>query len=75
MNLSGNQSERERKFIFLELMKEDPICKMYYITPEMVMKSNQFQSCLQNLFSRNKLSRHFFFVFILLDLLLMRLIV
>lgn len=58
MNLSGSQSERERKFVMLELIKEDPMCKLYYITPEMVMKSNQFQSCLQNLYSKGKISRY-----------------
>ena len=58
MNLSGSQSERERKFVLLELSREDPICKIYYITPEMIMKSNQFQNCLQNLHSKNKISRY-----------------
>lgn len=57
LNISSNQSEREKKFSISELSREDSICKLFYVTPEMLVKSSQFQDILERLRNRGKLSR------------------
>lgn len=57
LNISGSQTESERKFALSELARDDSICKLFYVTPEMLVKSTQFQDLLQRLLSRGRLAR------------------
>lgn len=40
-----------------ELTREDSICKLFYVTPEMLVKSSQFQTALERLLAGGKLAR------------------
>lgn len=57
MTLSSSQSENEKNFVYLELARENPICKIFYVTPEMIVKSHQFQEALQKLSERQAIAR------------------
>lgn len=57
MTITGSQNERDRNRAFIELSRENPVCKMFYITPEMMVKSTNFQSTLDSLYQRSMLSR------------------
>jgi bloom syndrome protein len=41
----------------VELSRDNPICKLFYITPEMIVRSKQFQDALGRLLSRNMIAR------------------
>lgn len=41
----------------IELSRDNPICKLFYITPEMIVRSKQFQDALGRLLSRNMIAR------------------
>lgn len=57
MTVSSSLSEADKQFAFMELMNDDPICKLFYITPEMLMRSTKFQNVLEILLRRGRLSR------------------
>jgi superfamily II DNA helicase RecQ len=57
LNVSSSLNETERRFAFSELAREDSICKLFYVTPEMLVKSNQFQDVLQMLVRQGRLAR------------------
>jgi RecQ family ATP-dependent DNA helicase len=57
MTVSSSLSEADKNNAFLELTHEFPICKVFYITPEMLMRSNKFQNVLEILLRKNRLSR------------------
>lgn len=42
---------------YVELSRDNPICKLFYITPEMIVRSKQFQDALGRLLSRNMIAR------------------
>ncbi|KAK9722102.1 ATP-dependent DNA helicase sgs1, variant 2 [Basidiobolus ranarum] len=55
--LTGNTDAAKRRFIFSEVERSDPRLKLLYITPEMMIKSNQVQEAIQKLFHRKLLAR------------------
>ena len=57
MTLSGSQPEAERRFVFSEIVRDDPICKIFYITPEMLVKSQKFQDIISQKCDHNLISR------------------
>jgi bloom syndrome protein len=58
LNVSSNQTEAEKRFAFSEVARDDSICKLFYVTPEMLVKSSQFQDTLERLLTRQKLARY-----------------
>ncbi len=57
MTVSSSLTESQKNNAFHELLHDDLICKLFYITPEMVMRSTKFQNALQILLRRGKLAR------------------
>lgn len=57
MTVSSSLSEAEKSNAFMELMHDSPICKLFYITPEMLMRSSKFQNALEILLRKGRLSR------------------
>lgn len=57
MTVSSSLSEAEKSNAFTELMHDYPICKLFYITPEMMMRSSKFQNALEILLRKGRLSR------------------
>lgn len=57
MTVSSSLSEAEKSNAFMELMHDSPICKLFYITPEMMMRSSKFQNALEILLRKGRLSR------------------
>ena len=57
MTVSSSLSEAEKQNAFMELLHDDPICKVFYITPEMLMRSTKFQNALEILLRKGRLSR------------------
>lgn len=57
LTISSSLSDAERSFAFSELSREKPICKLFYITPEMIVRSRQFQEALDGLMSRRMIAR------------------
>ena len=57
MTVSSSLSEAEKNNAFIELTHDSPICKLFYITPEMLMRSSKFQNVLEILLRKNRLSR------------------
>lgn len=57
MHVSSSLTEKERRFAFSELARDDSTCKLFYVTPEMLVKSHQFQDIMQRLVARNRLAR------------------
>lgn len=57
MTVSSSLSEAEKNNAFLELMHDSPICKLFYVTPEMIMRSSKFQNALEILVRRGRLAR------------------
>ncbi|ORX95152.1 ATP-dependent DNA helicase [Basidiobolus meristosporus CBS 931.73] len=55
--LTGNTDAAKRRFIFSEVERNDPRLKLLYVTPEMMIKSNQVQEAIQKLFRRKLLAR------------------
>lgn len=58
LNVSSSQTEAEKRFAFADLARENPVCKLFYVTPEMLVKSAQFQDVLDRLVSRRRLARY-----------------
>lgn len=57
MTVSSSLSEADKTNAFMELMHDYPICKLFYITPEMLMRSSKFQNVLEILLKKGRLSR------------------
>jgi RecQ family ATP-dependent DNA helicase len=57
INFSSDCTAERRKWIFEELSKSIPTVKLLYVTPEMMMRSNQFETALKRLHSRSLLAR------------------
>lgn len=57
MTVSSSLSEADKQNAFIELLHDDPICKLFYITPEMLMRSSKFQNVLEILLRKGRLSR------------------
>lgn len=57
MTVSSSLSEAEKSNAFMELMHDSLICKLFYITPEMMMRSSKFQNALEILLRKGRLSR------------------
>ena len=57
LSLSSDQTAEIRKWSYGELNKEPLTAKLAYVTPELIMKSGQFQGVLKSLYSRNRLAR------------------
>lgn len=59
LTISGALSETARKAALAELaVKPVPSCKLFYVTPELLIRSVKFQSVLQRLASSNLISRY-----------------
>ena len=56
MTVSSSLSEADKQFAFMELMNDDPICKLFYITPEMLMK-HEIPKRTRNFIEEGRLSR------------------
>ncbi len=57
LNVSSSQSEAQRRFAFSELLRPDSVCKLFYVTPEMLVRSAQFQDALTRLLAAKRLAR------------------
>ncbi|KHN69374.1 ATP-dependent DNA helicase RecQ [Ordospora colligata OC4] len=55
--INSNLSQSERSLVFDVLGGEETLCKIFYVTPELVAKSGHFHDVLSNLVRRNKLKR------------------
>lgn len=55
--LSSNQTETDRKAVYRELRKQVPSCKLLYVTPEQLVKSEALRDILSALYGRGMLSR------------------
>lgn len=58
LTISSGLTEKQRREALAELNSSQPECKLFYITPEMLMRSQAFQSILQRLVSRNMVARY-----------------
>lgn len=54
--LSSQQSVTQRRAVFRELGQASPTCKLLYVTPEQLVKSNALIQALQGLHSRRLLA-------------------
>ena len=57
LTISGSQTEKQRKASLSELLRNPPSVKLFYITPEMLMRSQSFQSILNKLVQQGMVSR------------------
>ena len=58
LSLSGDKKAFDRKYFFDQLMcQTGRKCKLFYITPEMLVKSTQFQESLTTLASKGQIAR------------------
>lgn len=57
LTISSSLSDAERSFAFAELSRDNPVCKLFYITPEMIVRSRQFQDALDKLLGRRMIAR------------------
>lgn len=57
LTVSGALNESERKKAFSELSRSSLQCRLFYVTPEMLMRSSQFQEALFQLNQRGMISR------------------
>ncbi|EPZ34388.1 ATP-dependent DNA helicase [Rozella allomycis CSF55] len=55
--ISGEMTEKEKNSIFVELSKTEPVCKIYYVTPELLVQSKHFQSILERLYQQCLIAR------------------
>ncbi|KDN53103.1 ATP-dependent DNA helicase [Tilletiaria anomala UBC 951] len=55
--LTGDLSRTNRDLVFQELHRPDLICKLLYVTPELMSKSGQAKSVFTRLYEQNKLAR------------------
>ncbi|EJW05076.1 RecQ family ATP-dependent DNA helicase [Edhazardia aedis USNM 41457] len=45
--ISSQLTETERRFVFEILKQPDPICKIFYVTPELIVNSSLFQDIIR----------------------------
>ncbi|OIR57716.1 MAG: RecQ family ATP-dependent DNA helicase [Amphiamblys sp. WSBS2006] len=57
LGLNSTLTKKEVELSYTELCTEKPSCKLFYVTPELVMSSNRFQDVLENLYSRRLIER------------------
>lgn len=57
LTISGSQTEKQRREALAELNRRPPTVKLFYITPEMLMRSSSFQSILERLVQDGKVDR------------------
>lgn len=57
LSISSNTTEKDKRVIMNELKSMSPLCKLYYITPEMIVQNQSFRENLQELNRRGNLSR------------------
>lgn len=57
LNISSSLTEVEKRFAMSELTRDDSICKLFYVTPEMLVKSSQIKDVLERLLNRGRLAR------------------
>lgn len=57
LSLTGTLSAPKRKKVFEEVNQNEPRLRLLYVTPEMLNRSSQTQSALDNLYRRNQLAR------------------
>ncbi|KAI8899246.1 P-loop containing nucleoside triphosphate hydrolase protein [Globomyces pollinis-pini] len=57
LTLSGTLDAKVKSWVYSELKKPVLTAKLVYVTPEMMMRSPQFQSTLHSLHQRNMLAR------------------
>ncbi|KAH9411108.1 DEAD/DEAH box helicase [Ordospora pajunii] len=55
--INSNLSQSERSLVFDVLGGEEMVCKIFYVTPELVAKSGHFHDALSDLVRRSKLKR------------------
>ncbi|KAK6095035.1 ATP-dependent DNA helicase sgs1 [Batrachochytrium dendrobatidis] len=55
--ISSDMSAEDKRWAYDELRKEPLPPKMIYVTPELVMRSGQFKTALNDLFRRGRLAR------------------
>ena len=58
MTVSSGVTEKQRREVFNDLNSPQPRCKLFYITPEMLMRSHAFQGILERLVSRDMVARY-----------------
>lgn len=57
MTVASSMTEADKNFAFRELICDDPLVKIFYVTPEMAVKSPKFRNALQILLQRGRLAR------------------
>lgn len=57
LTLCSALSDLQRKFVLRELSKDESVVKIFYVTPEMLVKSNAFQNLLLEKYKRNGIAR------------------
>lgn len=58
LSLSGDKKAADRRYFFDQLMcQTGRKCKLFYITPEMLVKSSQFQDALTSLAGKGQIAR------------------
>lgn len=57
VNYSSNLSREDKRFALAELEHPKSICKLFYITPEMITTNTQIQDILRRLMERGDLAR------------------
>ena len=57
LTISGSQTEKQRRNSLSELSRNPPSVKLFYITPEMLVRSHTFQSILDRLVQMGMVSR------------------
>ena len=55
--ISSTQNAAQKAFVYSELRRPKIDAKLIYVTPEMMMLSNQFISLLNEIYNRNQLAR------------------
>lgn len=55
--INSSLTARERALVFEALSAEDMVCKIFYVTPELVAQSSLFHTALSGLIRRNRLKR------------------
>lgn len=57
MTVASSMTEADKNFAFRELVENDLLVKIFYVTPEMAVKSPKFRNALQILLQRGRLAR------------------
>jgi RecQ family ATP-dependent DNA helicase len=55
--LSSQQSEKERRAVYQELEKDNPVIKLLFVTPEQLVTGERLKGKLQALYAKEKLAR------------------